>query len=84
MVYSFKFIPYASPKLLNLNQGHPSRKVFILVNTYKIEFMITSLIEMLELLDFGHMTTSTISLESRGKILLVASWTEIMTSWPLF
>ena len=42
--------------------------------------MITSLIEMLELPDFGHMNTSTIQFESRDKILLVASWTEAMTS----
>ena len=40
--------------------------------------MITSFIEMLES-NFGHMTTSTIQFESRDKILLVTSWTEIMT-----
>ena len=33
--------------------------------------MITSLIVMLELPNFGHMTTFTIWLESRDKILLV-------------
>ena len=42
--------------------------------------MITSLIEMLELRNFGHMATSTIQFESRYKILLVKSWTEAMTS----
>ena len=42
--------------------------------------MITSLIEMLELPNFGHMATSTVSIESRNKILLATSWTEIMTS----
>ena len=41
--------------------------------------MITSLIEMLEFPNFGHMTTSTILSKSRDKILLVVSWTEIMT-----
>ena len=46
---------HASPKLLNLNQDHPLKKT-----PYKIEFVITSLIEMLELPNFGHMTTSTI------------------------
>ena len=46
--------------------------------------MITSLIEMLELPNFGHMTTSATEFESRNKILLVTSWTKIMTSWPLF
>ena len=42
--------------------------------------MITSLIEMLELPNLGHMTTSTINLESREKILLMTSLTEIVTS----
>ena len=35
---------------------------------------------MLELPDFGHMTTYTIQSESRDKILLVTSWTEFMMS----
>ena len=35
---------------------------------------------MLELLIFGHMTKFTIWFESRDKIILVVSWTEIMTS----
>ena len=42
--------------------------------------MITYLIEMVELPNFGHMTTSTIYSDSRHKILLMTSWTEIMTS----
>ena len=42
--------------------------------------MITSLIKMLELPNFGHMITSTIQFESRDKILLVTSQTEVMTS----
>ena len=46
--------------------------------------MITSLIEVLELPNFGHMTTFTILIESRDKILLVTSQTEIMTPKPLF
>ena len=44
-------------------------------NPYKIEVMKTSLIERLELPNFGHMTTSTIELDSRDEILLVTSWT---------
>ena len=56
----FKFVPSASPKLLNLNQDHSSKKWFFWSNPYKIEAMITSLMEMLELRNFGHMTTSTI------------------------
>ena len=35
--------------------------------------MITSLIEMLELPNFGHMTTSTMVFESRNKIQLLLS-----------
>ena len=38
---------------------------------------------MVELPKFGHMTTST-NFDTSDKILLVTSWTEIMTSWPLF
>ena len=46
--------------------------------------MITSVIEMLELPNFGRMTPSTIYFESRDKILLLTSQTKIMTSKPLF
>ena len=42
--------------------------------------MITSLIEMLELPNFGHMTTSTMVFKSRDKIQLLSSQTEMMTS----
>ena len=46
--------------------------------------MVTSLMEMLELPNFGHMTTSTIYFESRDKFMLATSQTEFMTSQPLF
>ena len=46
--------------------------------------MLTSLIEMLKLPNFGHMTTCTISFESRDEFFSVRSWIEIMTSWSLF
>ena len=36
------------------------KKLFFCSNSYEIEVMITSLIEMLELPNFGHMTKSTI------------------------
>ena len=42
--------------------------------------MITSLIETLELRNFDHMITSTISFESHDKDLLVTSWIEVMMS----
>ena len=48
LVQNFKFVPSASPKLLNLNQDHPSKKRFFWSNPYKIEVMITFLIEMLQ------------------------------------
>ena len=53
-------IPSASTKLLNLNRDDLSKKCFFGSNPYKIEVMITSLTEMLELPNFGHMMTSTI------------------------
>ena len=60
LVLNFKVIPTASPKFLNLNQDHPSKKWFFWSNPYKIEVMITSLIEILGSPNFGHMTTSTV------------------------
>ena len=69
---AYNFLPSASPKLLNLNQNDPSKKRFFWSNPYKIEIVITFIKEMLELSNFDHMTTSTISFESRGIILLVA------------
>ena len=81
---TFWAISSASPKLLNWNQKHPSKNRFFWLNPYKIKVMLTSLIVMLELPNFRRMTTFTIWFESRDKILLVASWTEIMTSQPLY
>ena len=60
LVLNFQFIPSASPKLLNLNQDHPSKNRILWLNPYKIEIMITFLIEMLQLQKFNPMTTSTI------------------------
>ena len=60
LVQNFKFVPSASTKLLNVNQDHPSKKGFFWSNPYKIEVMITVLIEMLQLPNFGHMITSII------------------------
>ena len=49
LVKNFKFAPNASPKLLNLNQDHPSKKKqFFWSNPYKIEVIITFVIEMLQ------------------------------------
>ena len=52
-------IPSVSLKLLNLNQEQPSKELLFLSNLYKIEIMVTSLKEMLELPNFGHMNNST-------------------------
>ena len=55
----------ASPKLLNLNQEHPSK------DFYTIEVITTCLIEMLELQNFGQVTTSTRQLGSIEKNVVV-------------
>ena len=65
---NLNFVPSASFKLSNLNQDHLSKKWFFCSNPYKIEVMITFLIEMLQLTSFGHMTTSIMSFESLDKI----------------
>ena len=57
LMRNFKAITNADPTLLNLNQAHPLKNCFSSSNRYKIVVMITSLIEMLELPKFGHMTT---------------------------
>ena len=57
-------------KLL-LNQDHLSRKLFFWSNPYKVDVLITSLTEMLEIPNF--VQTPTILSESRNKILLVMS-----------
>ena len=58
-----------------------SQKIGVfLLNLYNIEVMITSLIEMLELSNFGHMTTCTVQFSSHKKVLLVMSYTGNMTS----
>ena len=41
-INNFKFALSASPKLLNLNQGHSSKKCFFRSNAYKIEVVIIS------------------------------------------
>ena len=56
LVWNFKAIPGFSPRLLNLNQEHPLKKLVFRSNPYKIKVTITSLIEMLELPNFGHLT----------------------------
>ena len=47
LVHNIKFVPSASPKLLNLNHDHPQRKQFFWSNPYKIQVMITFLRELL-------------------------------------
>ena len=49
-----------------------------LLNPHKVETVITSLTEMLELLNFDHMNTSIILFDLRDKISLVTSLTEVM------
>ena len=54
LVKNSNAIPSPSPKLLI------SKMLFFLLNLYKIEVVITCLIDMLELPNFDHMTKSTI------------------------
>ena len=58
----------------------PQKNWFFWSNSYKIEVMIISLIEMLELPNFSNMTKSTIQFETHDEMLLVTSQPEIMTS----
>ena len=51
-VKNSKAIPSANRKLLNLNQVHPLKEWFFWSNPYKIDVIITSFIEMLELPNF--------------------------------
>ena len=55
----------------------PQKMQFFCSTPYKIEVVITSFIEMLELPSFGHMNTCTIEFESRDKILLMTSWQKL-------
>ena len=45
LMQNFKFIPSVSPKLLNLNQDHPSKKVFLWSSPYKIVLISTISLE---------------------------------------
>ena len=61
LVETFKAKVSAIPKLLNLNQDRLTKKwLFFWSYPYKVEVMIMSLIEMLELSNFGHMGIFTI------------------------
>ena len=60
LVQNLKSMTSASPKSWNLNQDHPSNNWFFWSISDRIEAMINSLIEMLELPNFGHMRKSTI------------------------
>ena len=53
-----------------LNQDHPQKKWFFWSNPYKIEIIISTLLQMLELPNCGHITTSTTQFESRLKIFV--------------
>ena len=73
--FQFQLICHTGVKF----QGHTQwQSWFFWSNSYKIEVMITFLIEMLELTNFCHMTTYTVSFESRDKSLLVTSQSGIM------
>ena len=60
LVLNFNPIPSASPKLLNLNQKHLSKKFLFCQIVIKLEAMKASFSEMLELQNCGHMSTFTL------------------------
>ena len=70
LTFSFNLLPYwckisgsylvPLPNYWTWTKTTPQKKRFFWSNPYKIEIMITSVIEMLELPNFGHMTTSTV------------------------
>ena len=64
------------PSYWTWTKSTPQKNWFFWWNSCKIEVLVTSLIEMLVLPNFGHITTSTIWFESRDKILLKTSWTQ--------
>ena len=51
------------PNYETLTKTASQKKCFFRSNPYEIEVMVTSVIEMLELPNFGHMATSTIQFE---------------------
>ena len=68
------------PQIFKLKPRPPSKKSVFLVK-YKIEVKMTSFIDMLELPNFGHRTTSTVSFEWSDEVHVYnnfQSWTEIM------
>ena len=89
---TFSFKPFATlmqiyssylvsvPNYWTWTKTTPQKKWFIWSNGYKLEVMINSLIEMLELPNFSQVTTSTIWFKSGDKVLLVTSFTELITS----
>ena len=60
LLLNFNAIPCVSPTWLNLKQDHPSKKRFFWSQPYKTKIM-SSVIEMLDLPIFDHMTTFAIS-----------------------
>ena len=54
-------------------------KNFFLLNSYKNGINVSSLIEILQLRNFGHVTTPTLYFKLGNMVMLVASLTEIMT-----
>ena len=62
-----------------MNQHHPSKESRFSTNLYKIEILITSLTEILELSNFSHMIKSAIGFEQVQKFP-----SDIIMKEPLF
>ena len=61
------------PNYWTLTKSISQKKWFFWSNLYKIEVMITSVIQMQQLPNFGHMTTSMLWFYSCDRVLLVTS-----------
>ena len=68
--------PYVVPvtNYWTVTKTTPKKSVFFWSNPYKIEVMITSFVEVLQLPNFGHMTISTIQFESRNNVWWWRHW----------
>ena len=80
LAQNFKAISIANPKSLNLNQECPLKKLFFLVKSLYNWGYNNFSHRNVRVTKLCHKTTSAIKFEWHDKILLVTSWTEIMTS----
>ena len=83
LLLNFKATPSTGPKLLNWIQEHPSKKFIFCSNSNKM-VMVTSVIKMLKLPNFGHITKSTVLLRHVIKFCCWRHEQKLWTLKPLF